>query len=172
MVPVSVFLSVALGAHYAPFRITPLTGLPTGPGLSVHHFLSYRCTCSKNLLSHLKTRGALHDTEEVVHLIDPPAEIVKDLTARGYRVETLSEQKALDAYHLAALPQLVVVRDGRTLYQGGYAYDQQHSRAYEDERIIAAVSRSNDPGRAFPVYGCANGTLNQARVDVLNLKYE
>lgn len=169
--PVAGVLSLLLGLHLAPYKLEPLRGLASEDKvIIVHHFLSLKCNCSKNLVTHLIKRRAQGGVREVVHLLHEKPEIVTELRQAGFEVQISDEPSALKDFNLKALPQLLVMRAHETLYQGGYGPDQQHEQVYEDEKIISLASK-NEKSDALPLLGCANGQLQKSNFDLLGVKY-
>jgi hypothetical protein len=169
-VPLSLALSLMLGLHFVPHKKEPLLGLGGSSEFEVHHFLSLKCQCSRNLVNHLLKRHSLSGVKETVHLVYPQEKFVHELQLVGFIVEPIDEEDAVKKFNLQALPQLVVTRENRTLYQGGYGRDQQHSQIYEDEKIIKDLFKNRAVGE-FPIFGCANGHLRKKMLDILGVKY-
>jgi hypothetical protein len=144
--------------------------LESEQGFSVHHFLSTHCECSKNIINHLLKRKALQGVREVIHLVDGDESIRGRLVNVGFKVENTYEESALSKFNLQVLPELLILNNGKTLYQGGYGKDQQHSQAYEDARLIQDL-QSGKEAVGYPVFGCANGKLRKQKLDPLGLKY-
>ena len=108
ILPLAVVLSLMLGLHLAPHRVEPLMGLAsTEDQLVVHHFLSLRCNCSRNLIRHLSERKAQAGVREVVHLIYSRPEIRLELEAAGYQVLPISEEAAVSLFNLKDLLKTV-----------------------------------------------------------------
>jgi hypothetical protein len=178
IIPITFVLSLMVGLHNAAVKKHPLQGLGTTHSMVVHHFLSLKCQCSKKVLAHLIKRHALPNTTELVHLIDSKPEMLSQLEAVGYQTNSIDEEEAVRRFNLHALPQLVITHAQQTLYQGGYGPDQQHTEIYGDEKIIKELESQLLAGTSkgnviveFPIFGCANGTLQKKALDFLGLKY-
>ena len=169
--PLGLVLSLLLGLHFAPYKVEPLRGLASeDQQLVAHHFLSLKCNCSKNLITHLLQRRAHAAVREIVHLLHQKSEVVSDLKRVGFEVQTTDEPSALKKFNLKALPQLVLMRATETIYQGGYGPDQQHEQVYEDEKIISSALQ-NERSASRPLLGCANGQVQKSNFDLLGVKY-
>lgn len=165
-------LTLMSSLHYMPQKKDSLTmSSSETKQLEAHHFLSLNCACSKKLLNHLISRKAQDNTQETIHLIGKNSDLENQLLSKGYFVDTLvSEEEAVKKFNLTILPQLLVVKENRILYQGGYGLDQQHSSVYEDIKIINNAHQLIVT-KEYPIFGCANGQLKKKLLDPLGLKY-
>lgn len=171
-IPISLVLSLMMGLHLSPHPKDNLRGLASATNdMTTHHFLSLKCSCSQKLIKHLLKRKKLTSVHEVVHLIHSEDKVVQDLQQAGYTVDPIAEEASVQKFNLQALPLLVVMKENEILYQGGYAKDQQHTQAYEDQKIIADLLQQKQVQELL-VLGCANGSIRKKMVDFIGFKYE
>ena len=172
-IPIGLFLSLTVGPHFAAHKKDVLTGLlnPNSHSFHVYHFLSLECLCSKKIIRHLLQRRSVSNIDESIYLIrSEQSEIVK-LRNAGYQVFPLTEDEAVKQFNIQVVPQLVIVKGKKIVYQGGYGPDQQHSEIYYDDIIINSVS-TNQSIKEMPIFGCANGELRKSSFDILKIKYD
>lgn len=170
-IPLSFILSLMMGLHLSPHPKDQLRGLASENEINVQHFLSLKCSCSLRLIDHLLNRKASKEISETVHLIHAEDKVTEKLRQAGYKVEPITEEASVQKFNLQALPLLVVAQKDQILYQGGYAHDQQHTQAYEDQKIINDLLQKKKVSE-FAVLGCANGSLRKKLVDPIGVKYE
>ncbi len=166
-VPV-VLIGLLLSGHLLTLP-KPSTIRVEGEGWRALHVLAIKCACSRGVIEHLISRGAVRGVTEKVVLIGEDLASMKRLRAAGYEVEALSSAAVKARYGIEGAPLLAVVNPQQDLvYSGGYS--RQARGTPEDLAIFATVQAGNGAA-SLPLYGCATTRELQAQLDPMGLKY-
>src|ERR1700687_5726023 len=139
------------------------------PTWSVFHVLAEKCGCSAKVADHLVERGAKSLYAERVLWIGHDTGIGTRLAGRGFALETISAGQLKAKYGIEGAPLMVVVkREGRVTYSGGYSRWKQG--VPEDDQILANLAAGGSAA-ALPLFGCAISRELQKKLDPLGLKY-
>lgn len=154
--------------HESPLpRPTATVGAPT-PTWTMVHGLALRCPCSRRIVEHLVSRGAVAGVRELVVLVDATPQVVAALEGRGFVVESVGAQ-SLAAHGFEAVPGLLIRSPaGAVAYAGAHA--PKRSAPVDDLGLLAAARAGRSP-RPFAVLGCAISDALSARLDPLSLKF-
>jgi hypothetical protein len=140
--------------------------------VSIHHFLSTSCGCSKKILNYLVTRKKSNLFNENVYLIENRDGWKEKLEGSGFTVAIVSEQQAEKEFGVQSVPLLVLSQQERKIYQGGYNEQQMHQTDYHDLEIAAQALESKKDIKKYPLFGCANGQVAKKNADPFGVKYE
>lgn len=133
------------------------------------HVLSTKCGCSKKTARYLSQRGVLQKHKELVILIEENSKIKTILTTAGFQVISMTAEQAAKEYSIDAVPQLVVFGPmGDIKYSGGY--NDRRIEVFEDLQVLNKLKKGQVV-KAFPIFGCANGSELISQIDPWGLKY-
>lgn len=133
------------------------------------HVLYSRCRCSRRILDHLFTRGALGDTPERVVLVGEHAEFERRAREAGFEVDVLTPEQLAARWALVAAPALLIAApDGSVAYLGGYT-DRKQGLAMRDLELLE-TARTGARAEELPLFGCAVSQALRDRLDPLGLK--
>jgi hypothetical protein len=176
---ISVLMIHLMSFHFAPLNINSTKvelfrsnkhGNYEQNTISAFHVLSEKCTCSERLIHYLTTRKKQPNINEIVYLIEGSLSVKDQLLKSGFEVVILSEEDAVDQFSIEALPLFIVKDGGKSMYVGGYSYDQKHSKLYQDLEILKNI-KSSLKQSPYPVIGCSNGQISKKKFDILGVKY-
>ncbi len=172
----SIPFSMMMGAHtlsLKPSKSGNLKDLNGRSSWTIMHFLNPECGCSEKVFKSLAGRHPkTKNIEEKVFVLGKKPEWVNTLKARGYSVVTDTMDYYSEKYQINAVPQLVIIDEGKKLhYSGGYSSKRGPASIVEDEEIFKQVA-SNKSTVERPIYGCVNGSDNQKKTDLIGYKYE
>jgi hypothetical protein len=136
------------------------------------HVLYAQCRCSQGILRHLASGSRPASVVEKVLLVGETPGIASELralSARNFRIVTVSADELRDRYHVEAAPLLLVLGpDGAVRYSGGYT-DRKQGPVIRDRAILAELMSQKET-RELPVFGCAVSRELQRLLDPLALK--
>ena len=176
---VGIPLSYMMGSHTFPWQASHAEGLTTlvneQPNqLTVLHFLSVDCDCSKAVFEKLISRNPRTNELEKVFIMGKNLSWEKQLRKKHYQIETNERDYFSTKLDIKAVPQLVIIKDRKILYSGGYSNVRAPaSSQIEDEKIIAEISnKKSGTSSERPIFGCLTGRVERKIYDPLKLKYE
>ena len=138
-------------------------------GWRAFHVLYTGCPCSLRVAESLVLRGARIDFRERVLLVGEDEVLSGRLRARGFAVDSLTQDELKARYGVEAAPAFFAVGpDGTVRYLGGYTAFSQGQE--QDSRLLDLVRRGDHPD-PLPLYGCAVSRELQARTDPFGIKY-
>lgn len=170
----SVPMAYMMGIHTVPMKETRSPNLVkhSGQGLMVYHFLGADCGCSENVMKSFLMRTPSRQYREKIFVLGSNEAWVSELKKMGYQVESESMDYYEKKFDIAAVPQLVAVKNGKILYSGGYSAKRNpSSEDVEDKKILGDLIKANERN-TYPVFGCVNGTKNRKKADPISVKYE
>lgn len=140
----------------------------------VAHVLYAKCGCSRKVLEHLMSRGAIATLSERIdfvadHESPETLALAKRAADAGFRFELVPSGRLEARYDTEAVP-LMVVADGtnKLRYVGGYT-DRKQGAVLHDLEIIERLERG-DSVRPLPVFGCPVSESLRRDVDPLRLR--
>lgn len=137
----------------------------------VYHFLGADCGCSESVMKSFLSRGPQSTEKEKVFVLGNNPSWVKNLNAKGFEVETAAMEYYENKFEIKAVPQMVVVKNGKILYSGGYSSKRNPSSLeIEDQKILSALNRQQAIEEK-PIFGCVMGQKNRNKIDPLKIKY-
>lgn len=176
---VGIPLSYMMGSHTFPWQASHAKDLVTLANekrnkLTVLHFLSVDCDCSKAVLEKLISRNPLINEDEKVFIMGKNLSWEEQLRKKQYQFETNERDYFSTKFDIKAVPQLVIIKDRKILYSGGYSNVRAPaSSQIEDEKIIAEISnKKSGTSSERPIFGCLTGRVERKIYDPLKLKYE
>jgi hypothetical protein len=141
-------------------------------GLLAVHVLYARCRCSARILQHLAAEPRPAGVTEKLLLVGSNPELEPELlvlAARKVQVVETSAIELRDRYHVQAAPLFLVLgRDGRLLYSGGYTQRKQGA-VFEDTAILRKLA-ADENVIELPLFGCALSRDLQRLLDPFALR--
>jgi hypothetical protein len=134
----------------------------------VVHVLYAECRCSQRIAEHLLAATPPSDATEQVLFVGHEPDLAARLTARSYRVLSITPAELGERFHVVAAPAFIVTApDGSVRYAGGYSTPKQGPEP-RDRSILAdlRLGRHVDP---LPVFGCAVSEKLQAKLNPLGV---
>ena len=156
----------------APKPNEVLSFLKPNTDLNAIHFISEGCSCSIHLINHLLERGPHQKISEKVIILGNLKKRAKELSMKGYLVDSISYQDAYENEYFSATPLLVVYDKNKSIeYMGGYTENTitPLSKIYDLEIYKTALTDSKK--KTYPIKGCANSKNIQQLIDPFGLKY-
>jgi hypothetical protein len=134
----------------------------------VVHVLYAECRCSTRMAEHLIALPRLPGVTEEVIFVGHAPDLEARLSARAYRVISVTPAELEQRFHIVAAPSFVVTApDGSVRYAGGYTTRKQAPDP-RDRDILAAL-RMGRQVEPLPVLGCAVSEKLQADLNPLRI---
>ena len=172
-VALSVPLAYMMGMHSVPMKeasVDKFLAIKNKETL-VYHFLGADCGCSESVVESLLKRNPQKSYKEKIFILGKNEKWFKDLSAKGYELETESMDYYEKKFNIVAVPQLVAVKNGKIFYTGGYSAKRNpSSEDIEDQKIIKNAFANYK--EKYPIFGCVNGNKNRKLTDPISLKYK
>ena len=155
----------------APEDVASLPGRPGEAGWRMVHVLAADCGCSEAVARHLAARRPLAGVVEDVWFVGDARALTDTLRTAGFVVDVKPAEALAQDMRIQGMPWLLIARDQRVVYSGGYASRNPATVAQLQDVTLLRQLQNGDHADAMPAFGCATSRAARHAVDPLGLKY-
>jgi len=145
--------------------------------LGVIHFITPKCSCSKEIFNHLMQRGPISEDraiESVVIVDDNRLNFHDKLKERGFSTKAFTSEELLArvSTSMKGVPLLIIYDQDKTIqYIGGYSENLINPLVKINIMSFIDKIALGESVKSFPVKGCSVSEEYKKILDPLGLKY-